>query len=370
MNILLERFERKVEIQRYLKDILEEDYSDALNDYHARRKPRPCGITIHPATGCLYRCVYCYVPDMGFKNFKPYHLTGLKLALALASNPCIAPGPNGSLAAFGSVTEPLLKPIREKTLEYLDYITRFLSLSCQISTKEYVSRELALELKRTERGLSVLVTIVTIERSNQLEPVAPPPFQRFESIGNLSSEGLHTVLFLRPAIPGVSDREAYRIISMALDRGARGVIVGSLRVTSSIVDRLKIAGVNVYVDRIRLRKHPQTTIGIDVKNRIVRIARELDARIYPSACSANVDAHSEACIACSYGPCGDPNKIPDVDYSDVDEFLVGIGFDARCLGVDDRSIVLSVSRGAETLGWIRYFMEATARRRVSIHRIG
>jgi hypothetical protein len=54
VNILLERFERKVEIQRYLKDILEEDYSDALNDYHARRKPRPCGITIHPATGCLY----------------------------------------------------------------------------------------------------------------------------------------------------------------------------------------------------------------------------------------------------------------------------------------------------------------------------
>jgi len=370
VNILLERFERKVKVQRYLKDALEGDYSDALNDYHARRRPRPCGITIHPATGCLYKCLYCYVPDMGFKNFKPYPLTGLKLALALVSNPYIAPGPNGSFAAFGSVTEPLLKPIRGKTLEYLDNIARFLSLSCQISTKEYVSRELALELKKVERGLSILVTIVTIDRSDQLEPAAPSPFQRFESISNLSSEGLHTVLFLRPAIPGVSEREAHRIVSTALDRGAKGVIIGSLRVTSGIADRLKIAGVSIHVDRSRLRKRSQTPVGIDVKNRIMKIARELNARIYPSACSANVDAHGEACTACSYGPCGDLDRMPDVDCSDVDEFLEEIGFNGRCLNVDDRNIVLGVSRGKEMLDWIRYFIEATTRRRVSIHRVG
>ncbi|MCX8162044.1 MAG: radical SAM protein [Candidatus Bathyarchaeota archaeon] len=367
---MLERFRRKIEVQRYLKDTLEGDYQDALDDYHAKRRPRPCGITIHPATGCPYRCVYCYVPDIGFTDFKPYPLTGLKLALALASNPYVAPGPSGSLAAFGSVTEPLLEPIRDRTLEYLDRITRFLDLSCQISTKEYVSRELALELKVIEPKLSVLVTIVTIDRYPQFEPLAPPPHLRFESIKNLSSEGLHTTLFLRPAIPAISDREAYRIISAALDHGARGVIVGSLRVTSGIIGRLRTVGVNIQVDHSRLRKNVQLPTGADTKNRIVKIARELDARIYPSACSANVDAHGEACMVCSYGPCGNLNRIPDLNEASIDEFLDAIGLNGRYLEVGDHSIVLSFHRDVEVSSWIKYFIEAIARRRVFIRRIG
>ncbi|MEM2739876.1 MAG: radical SAM protein, partial [Candidatus Bathyarchaeia archaeon] len=325
---------------------------------------------IHPATGCPYRCVYCYVSDMGFTDFKPYPLTGLKLALALASNPYVAPGPSGSLAAFGSVTEPLLKPIRGRTLDYLDCITRFLDLSCQISTKEYVSRELALELKNIDPELSVLVTIVTIDRYPLFEPLAPPPHLRFESIENLSSERMHTTLFLRPAIPGISDREAYRIISTALDRGARGVIVGSLRVTSGIIDRLRAVGVNIQIDRSKLRKSFQLPTGIDTKNRIVKTARELDARVYPSACSANVDAHGEACMVCSYGPCGNLNRVPDVSDSSVDDFLDAIGLNAEYLEVGDRSIVLNFDRDVEVPSWIKHFIEATARRRVFIRRIG
>lgn len=365
---MLERFRRKVEVQRYLKDILG-DYQDALHDYHAKRKPRPCGITIHPATGCLYKCIYCYVPDMGFTDFKPYPLTGLKLALALASNPYIAPGCIGSLAAFGSITEPLLKPIRNKTLEYLDCTVKFLDLSCQISTKEYIPRELALKLKSIEPKLSVLVTIVAIDRYHQLEPSAPPPYLRFESIENLSYEGIHTVLFLRPAIPGISDRDAYRMISTALDRGARGVIVGSLRVTRGIIDRLRAIGVNIRVDHGKLGKSFQIYTGTDVKDRIIRIARELDARVYPSACSANVDAHGEACMVCSYGPCGDLNSIPSISDSSIDEFLNSIGLNARYIDIDDGSIIISFDRGVEVPGWIRYFIEATTRRRVSIHRV-
>jgi hypothetical protein len=46
---------------------------------------------------------------------------------------------------------------------------------------------------------------------------------------------------------------------------------------------------------------------------ILRLAEELDLRVYPSACAANVDAHGLGCTACRLGPCGDTDKLPDVD---------------------------------------------------------
>lgn len=369
MGILLERFTWKVDVQKYLKDLLEDRGARALRDYHARRKPRPCGITVHPATGCPYRCVYCYVADMGFREFKPYPLTGLEIALALASNPYIAPGPVGSLAAFGSVTEPLLKTIRGKTLEYMECIAKTIKLSCQISTKEYITRKFASAIRRLDNGLSILVTIVSIDRYIDLEPLAPNPKLRLESISNFSSEGLHTVLFLRPAIPGISDREAYDIISTALDHGARGVIVGSLRVTSSIMDKLRVVGVDIEFNRSRLRDGIQITVSRDTKNRIVKIAREAGATVYPSACSANVEAHGEACIICPYGPCGSLDRIPEISESDIVELLESIMLKTRYLEVGERGIVIGFDKEARIPDWVKYFIEAVSRRMVYIRRV-
>jgi len=60
-------WDRKVVVARRLEALIgAEAAGRARRDHHARRPPRPCGMTIHTGIGCSMGCIYCYVPDMGF----------------------------------------------------------------------------------------------------------------------------------------------------------------------------------------------------------------------------------------------------------------------------------------------------------------
>jgi DNA repair photolyase len=124
----------------------EEERREARQDHHAKRPPRPCGITIHTGAGCPLACAYCYIYDMGFPgSAKPYKLSPLQLAYAVATNPHVAVGPWGTLVAMGSVTEPFLPQTRELALGYMKAIAAYLGNPLQASTKMPPPPELAVE---------------------------------------------------------------------------------------------------------------------------------------------------------------------------------------------------------------------------------
>lgn len=274
---------------------------EAIRDHHARRKPRPCGMTIHTGIGCSLRCTYCYIEDMGFNWIvKPYPLTGLQLVYALLYNPYFVPGEYGTLIAIGSVTEPFLGVTREKTFEYIEAIATYLKNPIQFSTKMYLTRRDAYRLKQLDPGISPLITIVTIKYKDKLEPLAPPPEKRFETIKNLRSTGLKPILFLRPIIPGIIEEEYVEILEKARDSGAVGVVVGSLRVTNRILDRLRKAGLDIGEIIRRLPRKPrgreQVPISTrDLKEEIIRYARKIGLIAFPEACMANIYTHGRIC---------------------------------------------------------------------------
>ncbi len=302
-NPLIELLKNKERVRDRLESLLNENEKEAaLKDRHSYRKPLLCGMTVHTGIGCPLKCLYCYIGDMGFPwTIKPYPLNPLQLVYALASNPYFIPGDRGTFIALGSVTEPFLEIVKEKTIGYIEAIAKYLGNPIQFSTKMYLSKEDVIRLKEADQGISPLVTIVTLKHYKRLEPYAPNPLRRMETIENLSKAGLKPILFYRPVIPGINDREYRELLSLAREYGAKGVVVGGFRVTENILSRLEKAGFNTTYVIERLSSKPkgrrQVSVNIgDLKKRIMEYALSIGLTPFPLACMANLYTHGWRCV--------------------------------------------------------------------------
>jgi len=289
--------------EQYERSLTDESKEKAVRDPHSRRKPRYCGLTVHFAIGgCPFRCSYCYIYDMGFRHTaSPYPLDPKELAYALLSNRNFMSGKHGTLIAVGSITEPFL--FEEKTLEFLRELSR-LGNPIQFSTKKYIGKTLANALANISSRLSPLITIVTFELSNILEPYAPSPDKRLETIRNLRESGLKPCLFLRPIIIGINYDEAFEVMKAAKENGAVGVVIGSFRITYNIYLKFKDLGLDTdpilrRIDPKKLRKNPgkQYTVALRRKEKLelVNFARKIGLIPFLSACCANSYISSVIC---------------------------------------------------------------------------
>ncbi|RLF05445.1 MAG: radical SAM protein [Thermoprotei archaeon] len=293
---LKELLYKKILLKKQLEEKMsKESILKAKNDYHAKKRPRPCGFTVHSVIGCSFRCIYCYIPDMGFSfsSAKPYGLTGEEIVYALLENPYFLPGRHGSYIAIGSVGEPFHPVGVNKTMEYVSAFSRYLGNPLQFSTKMYISNELAKRLASFRNiSISSLITIITTEKSHILEPNAPSVASRLESIRNLKKNNLHPVLFLRPIIPGVNDDEISTILKDARRYGAEGVVIGGFRVTREILERFENSGLETSEIRKRLKgklaDNKQISIYTrDLKEEVVYEAKRNGLVPFLSACCAN-----------------------------------------------------------------------------------
>lgn len=331
-----------------------EERRRAERDWHARRSPIPCGMTIHTGMGCSYGCAYCYIYDMGFTmKPQPYPLTGKQLVYALLVNPYLVPGPGGTLLAFGSVTEPFMRETAERALEYLRWTRDVLGNPQQISTKTALRGRLLEEfLESIDPRIDVLVSITTIRHWRRLEPGASPPEERFEFMRVLAESGVGVTLFLRPIIPGVTDSEAEEIIRRSAEAGVKRVVPGTLRVTPRILNRLSATRL-VSPDAIesRLPRKPrgprdQVPIkGRDLKEKVIELARSYGLQVLPASCGANIASHGLSCYACRMGPCGDPSRLPEVDEEALWEIMRIAGIPAARVEVRGQ-LAIYYHRGA------------------------
>ncbi len=325
---------RKV-IEELTSIVGSEGVSRAKGDHHSFRKPRPCGITIHTGRGCTNQCLYCYARDMGFPSIDaPYHLKPEELSLAIALNPFVIP--YRTFAAFGSVAEPFLPNTVAYSAKCIMLIHKYLKLPCQVATKMVLSDEIIDALIKGDSNLSLLVTVVTLSKHKVLEPKAPHPIERLYSARRALERGLKVTIFLRPLIPGIIEREYERLLRLVKDMGINTLVVGSLRVTKGIIERLKSAGIEVSEILSRLPREPrgareQVTVRCsDIKKLVVAKARELGLTVFESACQANVWSHNQYCAACDLGPCGSYSSEPRFTENDVNEFLEAMGARAKC----------------------------------------
>lgn len=239
---------------------------------------------------------------MGFdKTPRSLELTPMELAYSLLMNPNFISGKWGSLIAIGSISEPFIFP--DSALDYIRELS-VLGNPIQFSTKNYLGSSHSEALSRIKAPLNPLVTIVTIELEDILEPNAPSVDKRLETIRNLSSAGLRVSLFLRPIIAGVNYEEAEAIMKLAREAGASSVIIGSFRITFNIYLKLKELGLNlneierrINVKKLRSKQDKQITVPLtrEEKNRLLSTAYEVGLIPFKSACCSN---SSNAGVVC------------------------------------------------------------------------
>lgn len=302
---------------------------------------------------------------MGFPaSPRPYLLTPAELVYALALNPYVVP--DRTFAAFGSVTEPFLPETRSIAVEYMRSVWKYLRLPSQVSTKSILTDDLVEKILSGDPSMSVLVTVVTL-RNRKLEPRAPDPVERLEAAGRAAKRGLKVSLFLRPIIPSL-DSEALNVVRLAAESGVESVVIGSLRVTESILLRLKSSGVDVGEISRRLKEHPRgrrqvTVPSEDLKRALAREAKELGLRVFRTACEANTWSHGVKCSMCRFGLCNSELKAMPIYDKDVVDLLEYLGVRVRDVYVSEESVRVRAGRYRNP-EYLRYLVAVATYRKV------
>jgi DNA repair photolyase len=203
--------------------------------------------SINPYRGCEHGCVYCYArpshaflglsPGLDFESrlfYKPDAVALLETELRRARYGC-AP------IALGTNTDAY-QPI-ERRLGLTRGILALLG-ACNhpvaIVTKSHlVTRDIDILAPMARRNLvQIRISITTLDAglARRLEPRAPPPARRLETIRALAAAGIPTGVMAAPMIPGLNDSECEAILAAARNAGATSADYVLLRLPLEIKD--------------------------------------------------------------------------------------------------------------------------------------
>ena len=210
--------------------------------------------SINPYRGCAHGCAYCYARPsheyLGFGSGTDFErkLVVKPSAPELLQRAFEKPSWQGELLAFSGNTD-CYQPIEarlELTRRCLQVCRDYKNPVHLITKSALVERDidLLLELHQCASvGVSVSVTFWDDEVSRAIEPYAPTPRRRIETIRRLSTAGLPVVVHVAPVVPGLSDRDMIPILKAAREAGASSAIMQMVRLPGSVAQ--------VFEERLR-----------------------------------------------------------------------------------------------------------------------
>ncbi|MGR9073666.1 MAG: PA0069 family radical SAM protein [Gammaproteobacteria bacterium] len=192
----------------------------------------PFDRSINPYRGCEHGCSYCFArPSHAYLGLSP----GLDFESRLAVKPDLAellkmelshPRYRCRTIALGTNTDPY-QPV-ERELRLTRSILQIM-IECGhpvgIVTKGVlIERDIDLLTQMAAENLAeVMISVTTLDKAlaRKLEPRAPAPQRRLETIARLSGAGIPTGVMVAPVIPQLNDDEMEAILARAAEAGSR-----------------------------------------------------------------------------------------------------------------------------------------------------
>ena len=198
--------------------------------------------SLNPYLGCEHACRYCYSPStfrdewMGL-NWGKFVRAKSNIVEVLEHE--VRRKPKGTVG-LSTVTDPYqpLEAKLELTRKCLEILSKH-DFPISIQTKSsLVLRDVDLVVPEK---FDVGVTITTMDRglASKIEPKASPPDSRAQVLGEFSSRGVKTWIFLGPIIPEVNDSEdSLRKIIEIAGRTKSRLMYDKLNLKRWVLDRM------------------------------------------------------------------------------------------------------------------------------------
>jgi DNA repair photolyase len=218
--------------------------------------------SINPYRGCEHGCVYCFArPTHAYLGLSPGLDFESKLfvkpnAPELLERELSAPGYVPRIMAIGTNTDPY-QPIerRYKIMRGILEVLERAGHPVGIVTKStLVLRDLDILARMAKRNLvkvAVSVTSLDAKLSRTMEPRAPTPQRRLETLRQLVSAGIPTSAMVAPVIPALNDDEIERILEAVAAAGVRNAGYVLLRLPLEVRDLFREWLLENYPDRYR-----------------------------------------------------------------------------------------------------------------------
>jgi DNA repair photolyase len=205
--------------------------------------------SVNPYSGCSFNCIYCYIRGSKYGENMAETLSVKVNAPELLEKQLSRRAKKGEygIIALSSSTEPYM-PIEEKlklTRKLLEIILKY-KFPVEVATKsKLVLRDLYLlkeidknailpaDLKpKLKTGVIIFFSISTLDEklAKILEPGAPKPIKRLETMKRCKDEGFFTGCCFIPVLPFLSDSEEQieETIRTVKEYGADFIFVGEL----------------------------------------------------------------------------------------------------------------------------------------------
>ncbi len=197
--------------------------------------------TINPYRGCEFACKYCYARythefmelrdgvDFERKIYVKQNAAELLRQELRRVNP-------GEEIALGTATDPY-QPIErrlEVTRAILEELSRHAGLELGIVTKSnLVLRDIDVLQRIAENNqifVNVTITTLNVDLARILEPRAPRPDLRMETVRKLNLEGVNAGVICAPVIPGITDspRDLEALVRATAEAGGKYIYANPL----------------------------------------------------------------------------------------------------------------------------------------------
>src|SRR5215207_9224227 len=217
--------------------------------------------SINPYRGCEHGCIYCFArPTHAYLGMSPgldfeSHLFVKPDAAALLEKELSAKNYEPRTIAIGTNTDPY-QPIERKyqvMRQILEVLERTGHPVGIVTKSALVLRDIDILSRMAERNLAKIALSVTTldpQLARTMEPRAPTPARRLETLRRLSLAGIPTTVMVAPIIPALTDSEMERILEAAATAGVQGAGYVLLRLPLEVRDLFREWLEANYPDRV------------------------------------------------------------------------------------------------------------------------